>query len=132
MVGFHLSIYHMREKGSVKNLYELGRRMLTLYLDNVRLSAAEKLTLLFSALALYSIALVLAMVMMVFVSMGIATMLAEYIAPFWSYFIVAGVFLTVIVLMFVFKTQLLLNPIARFISSLLVSPPKTDDTDEKK
>lgn len=122
----------MSEKGSVKNLYEVGRRMLKLYLDNARLSAAEKLTLLFSAVALYSIALVLAMVMLVFVSMGIATMLAEYIAPFWSYFIVAGVFLAVIVLIFVFKTHLLINPIARFISSLLVSPPKTDDTDERE
>ena len=106
--------------------------MLMLYLDNARLSAAEKLTLRFSAVALYSIALVLAMVMLVFVSMGIATMLAEYIAPFWSYFIVAGVFLAVIVLIFVLKTHLLINPIARFISSLLVSPPKTDDTDERE
>ncbi len=122
----------MREKGSVRNLYELGRRLAGLYLDNARLTAAEKMTLLFSSVALYSVVLVLAMVMMVFVSMGIATMLAEYIAPFWSYFIVAGVFLTVIVLLFVFKSQLLVNPIARFISSLLVSPPKTDDTDGQK
>ncbi|MCM1318158.1 MAG: phage holin family protein [Bacteroides sp.] len=122
----------MSEKGSVKNLYEVGKRMLTLYIDNARLSAAEKITVLFSAVALYSIVLVLAMVMMVFVSMGIATMLAEYNAPFWSYFIVAGVFLAVIVLLFVFKTPLLLNPIARFISSLLVSPPKTDEADERQ
>ncbi len=122
----------MREKESVRNLYELGRRLVGLYLDNARLTAAEKMTLLFSSVALYSVVLVLAMVMMVFVSMGIATMLAEYIAPFWSYFIVAGVFLTVIVLLFVFKSQLLVNPIARFISSLLVSPPKTDDTDGHK
>lgn len=119
----------MREKGSVKNIYELGRRLIGLYLDNARLTAAEKMTLLFSSVALYSVVLVLAMVMMVFVSMGIATMLAEYIAPFWSYFIVAGVFLLVIVLLFVFKSQLLVNPIARFISSLLVSPPKNDDND---
>jgi len=122
----------MREKGSARNIYELGRRLVGLYLDNARLTAAEKITLLFSSVALYSVVLVLAMVMIVFVSMGIATMLSEYIAPFWSYFIVAGVFLLVIVLLFVFKSQLLVNPIARFISSLLVSPPKTDDTDEQK
>lgn len=112
---------------SLHTLASLVRDWVSLYLDNARLTAAEKLTLLLSAVALYSVAMVLGMVALVFITMGIASVLSAYIAPFWSYLIVGGVFVALIVILFVFRTQLLINPIARFISKLIVKEPKEEE-----
>lgn len=119
-----------RDTGSISTLTLLLRRLAGLYIRSARLSVAEKLTLLFSAVALYSVAMILGMVALVFITIGIASVLAAYIAPFWSYLIVGGVFVLIIVILFVFRKQLLINPIARFISRLVVESPIKKDKDD--
>ncbi len=94
-----------------------------MYVENIRLTSAEKLTVLFSSVALFVTAFVLGIIGMIFISIGLASMLEDYIAPFWSYFIIAAVFLCIVVILFVFKTQIIINPIARFVSKLLIDPP---------
>ncbi len=121
-----------RATDTISNLTSLLRHIAGLYLHNARLTAAEKLTLLFSAVALYSVAMILGMVALVFITMAIANLLAAYIAPFWSYLIVGGVFVLMIVAMFVFRAQILLNPIARFMSKLIVESPLKNDEEESK
>ena len=121
-----------RESDSITNITALLKHIAGLYIHNARLTAAEKLTLLFSAVALYSIAMILGMVALVFITMGIASVLAAYIAPFWSYLIVGGVFVLMIVAMFLFRSQILLNPIARFMSKLIVESPLKNDEDEQQ
>lgn len=108
---------------SLHGLVSTLRRLGGLYLENARLTAAEKLTLLFAAVAAYSVAMILGMVALVFVTMGIATLLSDYIAPYWIYLIVAGVFVGIIVLLFALRKPLLIDPIARFVSKLIVSDP---------
>lgn len=105
-------------------LFETLKRLATLYIENVKLSSAEKLTILFSGIALFAIVLFLALIALVFVAIGLATMLESYIAPFWSYFIIAGVLFVCIAILIIGKTQFIVNPIARFISKLLLNPPK--------
>ncbi len=123
-----------QSQSSLQSLVSLLRRLAGLHLENARLTVAEKLTLLFAAVAAYSVAMILGMVALVFVTMGIATLLAEYIAPYWIYLIVGGVFVAIIVCLFVFRKALLIDPIARFVSRLIVAPPKsfTEPTDNGK
>lgn len=120
------------DNNTLTSLTSLLRRLAGLYIHSARLSAAEKLTLLFSAVALYSVAMILGMVALVFITMGIASVLAAYIAPFWSYFIVGGVFVVMIAALYLFRTQLLINPIARFISRLIVESPIKKDEEEER
>lgn len=94
-----------------------------MYVENVRLTSAEKLTVLFSSVALFVAAAVLGMIGLIFIAIGLASMLEDYIAPFWSYFIIAAVFLGIVAILIIFKTQIIINPIARFISKLLLDPP---------
>lgn len=121
-----------KETNTISNITSLLRHVAGLYLENARLTAAEKLTLLFSAVALYSVAMVLGMVALVFITMGIASVLAAYIAPFWSYLIVGGVFVLIIVVMFLFRDRILINPIARFMSRLIVESPQKKEEDEQQ
>lgn len=101
-----------------------AKRLGSMYLDLARLTAAEKATALFSALAIALVVMMLGMVVLVFFTMGIASMLEAYIAPFWSFFIVSGVFVLVAVLVFIFRAKLVYDPVARFMTKLLLNPPK--------
>ncbi len=112
---------------TLHTLASLVRDWVSLYLENARLTAAEKLSLLLSAIALYSLAMMLGMVALVFITMGIANLLAAYIAPFWTYLIIGGVFVAMTVILFIFRCQLLINPIARFISRLIVKEPESEE-----
>lgn len=106
-------------------LFDMARRLVNLYVENARLTAAEKLTVFLSTLTIVILVIVLAFLALLFIAIGITNMLDEYIPPYLSYFIIAGLFLLMIGAIFAFKTQLILNPFARFISRLIVNPPKT-------
>lgn len=110
----------------ISTIFDMAKRLIGLYIENVRLTSAEKLSVLFSSIALFSIVIVIAMIAMIFIAIGLASMLESYIAPFWSYFIISGILFVVILLLFIFKAQLFINPIARFVSKLLLDSPKKE------
>lgn len=116
--------YSVTSDNKKNAIFDVVKKLASLYIDNVRLTSAEKLTIFLSGVALFSIVIILAMIAMIFIAIGLASMLEEYIAPFWSYFIIAAVILLIIGLLFLLKTPLFVNPIARFISKLLLTPPK--------
>lgn len=107
----------------ISSLCGEAKRLGSMYIDLARLTAAEKATALFSVLAIAILAVMLGMVVLVFLTMGIASLLEAYIAPFWSFFIVAGVFILLAVVLYLFKEKLIFNPVVRFMSRLLLDPP---------
>jgi len=108
----------------IPSLCSDAKKLGAMYLDFARLTAAEKATTLFSMLTIVILAVMLGMVVLVFLIMGIASLLESYIVPFWSYFIVAGVFILLAVVIYLFRDRLIYNPVARFMSRLLLNPPK--------
>lgn len=103
----------------VDTIKQLG----ALYIENAKLTTAEKMTLLFSGIALFCSVMFLALLAMVFFAIGLASLLESYIAPFWSYFIIGGVFLIALAALYFFKEHIIENPIARFISKIVLNPP---------
>lgn len=99
------------------------KQLATLYIENAKLTTTEKVTMLFSGVALVCGMMFLALIAMIFIAIGVASLLESYIAPFWSYFIIAGVFLIALVILYFFKEHIIENPIARFISKILLNPP---------
>ena len=108
----------------ISNVFGDAKRLGSMYLDLARLTAAEKATVLFSVLSMAIVGIMLGMVVLVFLTMGIASLLESYIAPFWTFFIVAGVFIVVALLVWVFREKIVYDPISRFMSRLLLNPPK--------
>ncbi len=100
------------------------RRMLMLQLDYARLTAAEKFTVLLSAIAFYSMAVALATLVLIFLSVGLGHFLSGTAVGKYAYFIVAGLYIVLLVLLFLLRRRLIVNPVARFMSRLFVEPPK--------
>ena len=68
---------------------------------------------------------------LVFISIAAGLALSTIIPPLWAFIIVAGFYIIVMVLLICFRTKLLVNPIARFISRLILDAPKTPESDDK-
>lgn len=112
------------KKETKKNtLIDSLRQLAGLYIENAKLTTAEKVTMLFSGIALVCGMMFLGLIAMIFIAIGIASLLESYIAPFWSYFIIAGVFIIALVVLYFFKEHIIENPIARFISKIVLTPP---------
>ena len=97
----------------------------TLY--NVRLSAAERLTLLMSAIALGGIATILVTAVLLFVSIGAARLLAS-LTPHGAYFIVAGFYALLLIVIVSMRRKLITDPIARLVSRLILDDPDAPAT----
>lgn len=104
-------------------LFEQVKKLASLYLQDIKLTTADKLTVLLSAISIFAIVLVLAALFIVFAAMAIARLLESVMAPFWAYMIVALFFLLSAILFFAFRRELVVDPIARFLSGLIIAPP---------
>lgn len=102
-----------------------------LLIEDTRLSATEKLIRACSGIALCSLLLILGTVALVFISISVSLLLSTVMAPLWAFVIVAGFYILLAVLLLLFRTPLVVNPIARFISRLLLPAPQKPASDDK-
>ena len=99
-------------------------RYIKLLLEDTRLNVTEKLTRLLSALTVCALLLVLALATLLFLSLAAGPALADVMNPIWAYVIVASFYAVIAVVIFFCKTVLIVNPIARFLSRLLIEAPE--------
>lgn len=110
----------------IRRLATILQRYLSLQIDYARLSATEKLTVLLSTTAFFALAFVIGMITLVFISVGVGHWLAVTIAPYTAYLFVSAFYLVLLILLVVFRNQLIFNPVSRFISRLLLKSPEED------
>ena len=100
------------------------RRVGALYLEAAKFTAAEKVAILLSALSLWLIVLILATGVLVFCTLCLIHLLGA-VLPLWaSYLIMAALFMVLIGAVYLARTALIANPVARFVSRLFLNPPK--------
>lgn len=110
-----------------KILLRLGR----LYLENAKLTVAEKLTVVFSAATLLLIVLVLTIFALAFLSGAILELLAM-VLPMWAcYLICFGFFIAMVLVILLMRTSLIVNPIARFVSRLVFENDRDGDANNE-
>lgn len=105
------------------SLFDSVKQLGRLYLDGVRLGTAEKVTQLLAAVAWLFIRIIFAMVVLVFVGIFMLDMLGHVMHPWWAALIVLGFYTLVITLVYLFRRHIIIDPIARLVSRLIVSPP---------
>lgn len=98
------------------------RRLATLYLENAKITTAEKLTMFCTAATVGVICLVLGLFALAFITVALIELLALAIPVWASYLIFAGVYCAIIVVLILLREPLITNPIARFLSRLLLEP----------
>ena len=103
-------------------------KYISLLIEDTRLNVTEKLTRLLSAVALASLLTIIVTVAMVFVSIAVAIGLAESLSPLWSFIIVAGFYIVLLIILITCRKVLLINPIARFLSTIILNPPTNKDS----
>lgn len=102
------------------------RRLFSLEVENLQLMLTEKLTLLFGRLALVAVCFIVGATALVFLSMSVADFLLRGLAPCWTYLIIAGFYILIIIIAASLRRKLIIDPIARFISRVILAPPSAD------
>ena len=105
------------------------RRLVALYVENAKLTAAEKLTLLLSGAVLFVIALVFITFALIFGAVAIYQLMALSMSPIVAAAILAGAFVLLVILAFLLRKPLIVDPMARFISRLIMDIGRTADKD---
>lgn len=117
---------------TIHSLADLLKRLVSLYIESVKLTAAEKLTVVLSAGVLLIVALVLGIFALAFIS-GACIELLALVLPAWaSYSILGGFFLLLVIGVLVFRKTLVVNPIARFVSKLVFENNVGNDKDDEE
>ncbi len=119
----------MTEKTSdnFRRLSSIVLRFLTLQLDYAKLTATEKLTVLLSTIAFFALVVIIGMISLVFISIGVGHWLAVTIAPHTAYLFVSAFYLLLLIVLIIFRNQIIFNPAARFISRLFLKNPEEDE-----
>lgn len=112
----------------VSTLLSTVSEYLKLLLEDTRLNFAEKLTRILSASALFLLLTIVATVALVFLSIAVSIALSVAISPLWAFVIVAGFYVLVLVLLVTCRRTFIVNPIARFISTILLDEPVENQT----
>lgn len=102
----------------------LAKRLLGLKVENARLALAVVLTRLAGALVFLIVALILVLAQLGFVTAAMSTWLCEIMPAPWAYLIIAAFYVILLYVVKAVKKPLIINPISRFMSKLIVEPPK--------
>lgn len=111
------------EESAYARIYSEVKRLVNLEVENARLLATEKLTLLLGRIALVAVCFVVSATALVFLSMAVADFLLQDLPPRWTYLIIAIFYIFIIIIAASFRRRLIIDPIARFISRVMLDPP---------
>ena len=113
----------MSEKqNQIHTLWAEMKEMLKLNVDYAKLTVAEKMTLLLTTAAFALLGFVLVSLFMFFLSLAIVRCIATGVGMIWAYFIMCGFYMILLGVIIAFRKQLIINPIARFVSRLFFNP----------
>ncbi len=118
------------QPSAIKTLLSAVSEYLKLLIEDTKLNCVEKLTRLLSVATLFILLTIVTTVVMVFVSIGVSIALTRVMEPVWAFFSVAFFYIVLIVVLYFGRTSLIVNPIARFLSSIILNPPTDNNTEE--
>lgn len=102
------------------------KRLAKLYLESGKLRFTEALTRILAATLITFICLAFAIIALAFISFGVIDALSQSLGMIWAYVIVGGFYILLIVVMIALRRQLIVNPIARFLSKIILDTTKND------
>lgn len=113
----------MEENNNYSLLYKLAKRLFHLKVEDARLVLAVKLTKLLGAIVYLFVGFMLLLCLLAFIALAVGHLLCTVMEPVWAYLIIAALYLVILCIIVAAKRQLIMDPIARFISRLIVESP---------
>lgn len=110
----------MKEKltDELKDIFKSGISWIKYEVEYTKLTAAEKMTILGSAIALAVVIMTLSLPILIMFSFALMALFRMFMAPALSYLSVAGVYILIILIIYLFKKKLISDPIAKFLTRL--------------
>lgn len=111
----------MKEKltDEIREIFSQSIDWAKLEIEYAKFTLAEKFTVLASALVIGAICLLLGIVVLILLALAGAELFKLIMCPALAYLSAAGVICLLILVIYVFKRTLLLNPISKFITKLI-------------
>lgn len=112
----------MKEKlsGEVKDIFTQSLNWLNLEIRYIKLTVAEKMTILMASVFLLLLSLLIGMVILILLAWALVDYLQFFMAPSLACLAASGVLALLVLIVFLLRRPLVLNPIARFVSKLLI------------
>lgn len=106
-----------------KKLFTEARRFFSLEWDYTKLTAVEKLAVLLSATAFVAVVIIIGTFALHYLFAALISVLASALGCTWGAQLIAAAILCLLLLVvFAFKKQLIVDPVARFVSKLFLTP----------
>lgn len=109
------------KQNSYIKLWETLKRFLTLKTEDIKLTVAEKATIVVSTLVVCAVLTLLGAAMLLFMTFALAEWIAEALGLGWAYLIIGGFYALLITLIVVLRKQLIIDPVSRFITRVILS-----------
>lgn len=110
---------------SIEELLRETEQYIRLQKEYIRVELVEKLVLFFSALTLTVVLIILGLMALFYFSFGLAQFLAAYVGGLAAGYALIGVGVLVLLgCIFLFRKQLVVRPLVRFMAKLLMSDSK--------
>jgi len=107
-------------KEQLGSLWAELRESLRLNVEYAKLTGAEKLATLLGIATLGLLIIIICSVVLFMISFGLTILLAKSTGMFGACMIMAGIYMVIVVVLFFLRKQLVFDPIARFISTLIL------------
>lgn len=111
------------QQPNIDYIWKLVKRLGNLYVENARLTLTEKLTRLLSTIALVAVVFVLISMCLLFLSVCVCDILVEKLSPTGACLIVGGFYLLIILVIILLRRPLILDPVCRFLSRVIIEHP---------
>ena len=106
-----------------KKLFNEARKYFSLEWDYTKLTAVEKMAVLLSSIAFLAVVIILGTFALAYVFSALIDVLAVALGCTWgAQLIAAAIVLVLLLVVFAFKKQLIVDPVARFVSKLFLKP----------
>ena len=110
----------METKQTDESLWARLKELALLKFEYAKLTTAERLSILRSAMAIALICMIGVAMFLFFISLSLVEVLALSLGMAWSSFIVSMIYVVIMALVILLRKPLIINPIARFISKVML------------
>lgn len=104
----------------IKEIFTQGINWAKLEVEYVKLTAAEKIIILLSTLIIGGVCMIMLLPLFIMLLFALVGVFRLFMNPSLAYLTVAGIVAILLVLVFIFRNVLVITPVSKFITRLLL------------
>lgn len=117
-------------KEEIQDLFTQGKEWVQMEIEYAKLTGAEKLSVILSMLLLSIVLLIVSFVVLIVFAFALIDLFSLMMCHALACVTVGGIFLFIMVCIFLLRKYLIINPMAKLISKLILAPKKKSQNQE--